>query len=78
MVNNIPNYYNVQLFMDFHHSTIDGPKWPIHVSYHDKQSWSSKIYDIVKIYNHNVYGSMTILINRETYESYSFAKSTRK
>ena len=57
---------------------IDGPKWPIHVFCYKEKNWSSEIYDVIDEYIHPYYGEITVLINKETYESYSYAKSALK
>ena len=78
-INNIPNYYNVKIFTKYNFPTaIDELKWTIHVPNCYAKCWPLKIYHIVKTYNHAHYGDMTILINKETYEPYSSAKSTLK
>ena len=67
MVNNIPRYYDVKIIVNFNRFDIDGSKWPIHVTHYREFDWSSKIY-----------GNITVLINKDTYEPYSLTKSARK
>ena len=78
MVNNIPNYYYVNIFLWKNIFGDDGPKWPIHVVKYIENEWSSDIYDIQDTYTHPIYGPITVLINKETYQPYSFAKSAHK
>ena len=77
MINNIPSYYNVILFSN-NNLDINGSKWPIHVKYYTDSEWSSKVYDIIDKYVHSIYGEITVLINKKTYEPYSCAKSAIK
>ena len=77
MVNNIPNYYNVELFFTYNIFKI-GPKWPIHVVGYDERGWSPKIYDVIDKYQHPYHGKINILVNKKTYQPYSYAKSARK
>ena len=78
MVNSIPSYYNVNLFRFHEIVNVDGPKWPIHVIYYKEKDWSSEIYDIIDEYIHPMYGNIIVLINKETYQLYSHAKSAFK
>ena len=78
MVNNIPKYYDVKLFLKHNIFDIDGPIWPIHVCYYKEKEWSSEIYDVIDKYVDPFYGNITVLINKETYEPYSLSKSALK
>ena len=78
MINNIPNYYYVNIFLQKNIFNIDGPKWPIHVIDYRENKWSPEIYKIQDKYEHPNHGPITILINKETYQSYSSAKSALK
>ena len=82
MVNNIPNYYQVKILLEENIFGSDGLKWPIHVvNYKEQeQEWSPIIYEIQNKYKHKhpIYASITVLINKETYQSYSSAKSALK
>ena len=64
MVNNIPRYYNVKIFLKSDKFSNNGPKWPIHASNYRENKWSSKIYEIQDTYVHPIHGSITILINK--------------
>ena len=55
-----------------------GSKWPIHVVNYDKKKWSSDIYEVIDKHIDPIYGDITVLINKETYEPYSHAKSALK
>ena len=78
MVNNIPNYYHVVLFLDGHIFGDSGPKWPIHVVDYKECGWSPDIYVIQNEYIHQIHGPITVLTNKKTYQPYSLAKSARK
>ena len=78
MVNNIPSYYHVKILLRNNIFGDSGLKWPIHVIHYEESEWSSNIYEIHNKYSHQFYGFITILINKETYQSYSFAKSALK
>ena len=78
MINNIPNYYHINIFLSDNLFGIDGPKWPIHVVDYRENKWSPEIYEIQDKYHHPFYGFITILINKETYQPYSSAKSALK
>ena len=78
MVNNIPGYYHVKLFVYENIFCINGPKWPIHIVDYKENEWSSDIYEIQDKYIHPIHGPITVLINKETYQSHSFAKSALK
>ena len=78
MVNNIPSYYHVEIFLKYYILGTDGLKWPIHIVDYEENQWSPKIYEIQNKYNHKKYGSITVLINKETYQPYSSAKSALK
>ena len=78
MVNNIPNYYHVKIFLRENIFDIGGPKWPIYVVKYIENNWPLEIYEIQDKYNHSIYGPITILINKETYQPYSSAKSALK
>ena len=78
MVNNIPSYHRVIIFLKKYNFNIDAPKWPIHVVAYLEHQWSPDIYEIHDKYMHPNHGSITILINKNTYQPYSFAKSAIK
>ena len=78
MVNNIPNYYHVEIFSENDIFDNDSLKWPIHVFNYRENKWSSDIYEIQYTYKHPKYGPITVLINKKTYQSYSSAKSALK
>ena len=78
MVNNIPNYYHVKIFLGRNISGIDEIKWPIHVVNYRENEWPPEIYEIQDKYIHPFHGSITILINKKTYQPYSSAKSALK
>ena len=78
MVNNIPNYYHVKILCINNIFDIDEPKWPTHVVNYIENKWSSEIYDIKDKYTHPFHGVITVLINKETYQPYSSAKSALK
>ena len=78
MVNNIPNYYHVEIFLENDIFDNNGLKWPIHVYDYIENMWSSDIYEIQYEYTHPTYGYITVLINKETYQPYSSAKSALK
>ena len=78
MVNNIPSYYHVDIFFFKNIFFIDEPKWPIHVFKYQENRWSSHIYEIQDKYTHPIHGPITVLVNKETYQPYSSAKSALK
>ena len=80
MVNNIPSYYHVKLFLIDNLFDIDfiGPKWPIHVIKYDENKWSTEIYEVYDEYIDPIHGHIAVLINKESYKPYSFAKSALK
>ena len=78
MVNNIPNYYYVEILLRENIFDTNGPKWPIHVLKYKEYEWSSKIYEIQDKYIHSIYGDITVLINTKSYQPYSSAKSALK
>ena len=55
-----------------------GSKWQIHVVDYCKSRWSSNIYEIINEGIDPFYGDITVLINKETYQPYSHAKSALK
>ena len=78
MINNIPSYYYVEIFLTQNIFGIVGPKWPIHVVRYKENEWSPKIYEIQDKYKHPIHGSITVLINNKTYQPYSLTKSALK
>ena len=78
MVNNIPNYYHVIIFLENNIFDNNGLKWPFHVFNYRENKWSSNIYEIQGKYKHPKYGPITVLINKETYQPYSSVKSALK
>ena len=78
MLNNIPNYYYVEILLKRDIFGVDGHKWPIHVVNYKENKWPSNIYEIQDKYIHSIHGSITVLINKETYQPYSFVKSAIK
>ena len=78
MVNSIPSYYDVKIFLLDNILDEDGPKWPLHVCHYKKTQWPLEIYEMIDNYKHPIYGDITVLVNKETYQPYSFAKSTLK
>ena len=78
MINTIPSHYHVEIFLKKNIFGSEGPKWPIHIIEYIENEWSSNIYDIQDKYIHPFHGSITVLINKETYQSYSFTKSALK
>ena len=77
MVNNIPSYYDVKIFLSENILGVD-PKWPIHVYEYDEDQWSLELCDVIDNYEHSHHGNITVLINKKTYQPYSYAKSTIK
>ena len=76
-INNIPRYFYIKIFL--YNNIFDcGSKWPIHVVNYDETKWSSDIYEIIDKHIDPIYGNITVLINKETYEPYSHAKSALK
>ena len=80
MVNNILNYYHVMLLLkrNIFGTDDDGPKWPIHVVGYRENKWSPNIYEIQDKYIHPIYGSITVIINKNTFQPYSSNKSALK
>ena len=78
MVNNIPDYYDVKIFLTHNFFDDDGPKWPIHVCVYKETQWSLKKYEVIDKYTHLIHDNITVLINKETYQPYSSAKSALK
>ena len=78
MVNNIPSYYYVKIFLRNNIFDNTGPKWPIHVVHYIENKWSSEIYEIQDKYTHPIRGSIVVLINKKIYQPYSSAKSVLK
>ena len=78
MINNIPSYYHVEIFLHNNMFNLSGPKWPIHVLYYSENEWPSDIYEIQNKYTHPSYGSIVKLINKKTYQPYSSTKSALK
>ena len=78
VINNIPRYYNVKIYVKTNIFEKCEPKWPIHVVKYKEKKWSSDIYEIIDKHIDPIYGDITVLINKETYEPYSHAKSTLK
>ena len=78
MVNNIPNYYHVEIILENDIFGNNGFKWPIHVFVYRENKWSLDIYEIQYKYKHPKYGPITVLINKKTYQPYSSAKSAIK
>ena len=78
MVNNIPNYYYVEILVKENVFGIGGPKWPIHVVDYEEYKWSSNTYKFQGRYKHLFYDYITILINKNIYQPYSSAKSAIK
>ena len=75
MVNKISNYYHVGILLKKNIFSINEVKWSIHVVKYKENEWSSEIYEIQGKYIHPIYGSVTVLINKNTYQPYSSAKS---
>ena len=81
MVNNIPSYYHVKILLKKNIIGvigINGPKWPIHVINYSEHKWSPDTYEIQDKYKDPIHGPITVLINKETYQPYSSAKSVLK
>ena len=78
MINNIPSYYRVEIFSKEDIFGTNGPIWPIHVVNYRKYKWSPDKYDIQDKYTYPDHDSVIVLINKETYQPYSSAKSDRK
>ena len=78
MINSIPNYYYVKIVLKNSVFGNNGLKWPIHIVDYIENEWSSEIYEIQDKYIHPIHGSITILINKETYQPYSSNKSALK
>ena len=57
---------------------IHGAKWPIHIVRYSEDEWPLNIYQVQDKYTHPRYGPITVLINKENYQPYSFAKSALK
>ena len=77
IVNNIPNYYHVKILLRNNNFDIRKLKWPIHVVNYVEHKWSPEIYEIQDKYIHPIYDSITILIEKESYQPYSSAKSAQ-
>ena len=83
MVNNISNYYYVKIFLHQYNNftrynfTSDGPKWAIHIVDYKENDWLPETYEIQDKYTYSTYGSITILIIKESYQPYSSVKSAR-
>ena len=77
-INNISKNYNVKVYMDLDIFGDNGPKWPIYVINYDETKWSSDIYEIINKHFDPIYGDITVLINKESYEPYSHAKFALK
>ena len=80
MVNNIPSYYDVKIFLDANILGDYSPKWPLHISHYDKYKfqWPLELYEMIDTYFHSFCGDITVLIDKKTYQPYSFAKSALK
>ena len=78
MVNNIPGYYDVKIFLLYNILSDNDIKWPIHVCDFEKTRWSSEVYEVIDNYDHSSYGNITVLINKKSFQPYSSAKSTLK
>ena len=78
MVNNIPSYYDVKIFLKTNILDNYGLKWPIHVRNYIKNRWPVESYEVIDKYKHPIYGNIIVLINKKTYQPYSSAKSTLK
>ena len=78
MINNIPSYYHVELFLKYNILGNHGLKWPIHVVNYEENKWPSEIYEIQNKYIHPIYDSIIVLINKESYQPYSSVKSALK
>ena len=78
MINSIPNYYYVKIVLKNSVFGNNGLKWPIHIVDYIENEWPPEIYEIQGKYMHPIYNSITILINKETYQPYFSAKSTLK
>ena len=78
IINNIPRYYNVNIYVNHNILKKSKPKWPIHVVKYNGSHWPSDIYEIIDKHIDPIYGNITVLINKETYEPYSHAKSALK
>ena len=79
MVNSIPSYYNVKLYLKDNILDNNGPKWPIYVMQnYDTKKWPSVIYEMIDKYTDSFGNDIIVLINKNTHEPYSSAKSARK
>ena len=78
MVNNIPNYYDVKIFLSVNILYDNGLKWPIYVRNYGKINWPLKLYQVINNYMHPIHGDITILIDKKSYQPYSSAKSALK
>ena len=54
------------------------PKWSIYVVNYNESTWPFDIYEIIDKHIDPIYGNITVLINKESYEPYSYAKSALK
>ena len=77
IVNNIPKYYNVKIYLNWNTFSNDLSKWPLHVINYHEDEWPSEIYKIIDNYVDPIYDNIVVLINRKSYEPYSFAKSAK-
>ena len=78
VINNIPRYFNVKIYVNHNIFQKSKPKWPIRVVNYNETHWPSDIYDIIDKHIDPIYGNITVLINTESYEPYSHAKSVLK
>ena len=78
IMNNIPSYYDIKIFLTTNILGNNGLKWPIHVPFYDKKQWSLELYEVINNYIHPIYDNITVLINKKTYQPYSPAKSALK
>ena len=78
MINTIPSYYHVEILLIKNIFDNIGLKWPIHVVGYIENEWSPDIYEIQNKYFHPIHGSITILINKETYQPYYSVKFALK
>ena len=78
IINNIPSYYFVKILLKKNIFGVNGPLWPFHVINYEETNWSSKLYKVIDKYVHLIYGKIIIIINKETFQPYSHAKSAIK
>ena len=74
MKNNISNYFNAEQQVENHNKE---PIWPVHVVNYNKLKWSPKIYEIIDKYMDPIYGDITVLINKKSFQPYAHSKSAR-